>query len=246
MKAIITGMNGTVASFLAEHFAHVTAWDRSRVSPDDVNAVRNFLDAESPDVIAHLALGSVQWARLLASECRGRGIRFLFTSTAMVFDHQPDGPHRIDDERTAKDDYGRSKIVQEDAIRAELPEPIIARLGWQIGLTRGGNQMLEALHSMVEKDGVIRASRRWIPATSFLDDTAAALHELLERGEGGTFHVDGNAESALTYPELVRRLAARVGADWRVEETDDYVHDQRLLDERLVTVSIAERLVAPG
>lgn len=246
MKAIITGMNGTVAPFLADRFSQVTSWDRARVPPGDREAVRLFLDAERPDLIAHLALGSVEWARQLASESRERGVRLLFTSTAMVFDREPDGPHRTGDERTAKDDYGRSKIAQEDAIRAELPDAIIARLGWQIGFERGGNQMLEALHCMIERDGVIHASRRWIPATSFLDDTAAVLHRLVERGESGTFHVDGNARSALTFPEIVRRLAARAGVEWRVEETDDYVHDQRLIDERIETRAITERLFSLG
>ena len=57
---------------------------------------------------------NVRIARLAAAT----DLPFLFTSTAMVFDHEPDGPHRPADPRTARDDYGRMKIASEDAVLA--------------------------------------------------------------------------------------------------------------------------------
>jgi hypothetical protein len=66
---------------------------------------------------------------------------------------------------------------------------------------------------------------------------------LLDRAEAGTFHLDGNAEAAWSYDRLVLALRARFGdASWVVEPTDEYVHDQRLLDDRVGVASIAARL----
>jgi dTDP-4-dehydrorhamnose reductase len=239
---LVTVLSGTVAPALRAALDRpVVGWDRTSASPDDPAGVRARLDALDPAAVCHLALGSEAWAAELAAWCARRGRPFLFTSTAMVFDHRPDGPHQPGDERTARDDYGRYKIRCEDLVRAANPGAIVARLGWQIGGASPGNHMLAALRAQAAQ-GPIRASARWVPATSFLEDTAAALRALLDAGAGGTFHVDGNAESAWDYHRLVLALRARHDPAWRVERHDDHQHDQRLIDPRVRVRSIAERL----
>jgi len=167
MKILITGLNGTLAPVLAQTLRRtgheVVGWDRHGVSPDDRPACRLHLDALAPAAVFHLAMGSEAWAGLLAGWCHERSVPFCFTSTAMVFDKTPDGPHRIGAARTAQDEYGRYKIRCEDAIVAASSSAIIARIGWQIGATRGGNNMLEALYRMAEHRNVVRASRAWFP-----------------------------------------------------------------------------------
>ena len=62
MKAIVTGMNGTVAPVLARTLIDaghtVIAWDRSRVPTDNREAVRDFIHGEHPDWFFHVATGS--------------------------------------------------------------------------------------------------------------------------------------------------------------------------------------------
>ncbi len=233
--ALVTGLGGTLAPVLADGLRarglEIAGWDRQRVPPEDPAACTGELDRLRPAMVLHLGLGSESWAGCLAGWCAGRGVPFLFTSTAMVFDRDPDGPHRVSDPRTAKDDYGRYKIRCEDAISAASATAIVARIGWQIGGGRGGNNMLEALWRMAETDGVIRASTAWRPACSFMADTAEGLIRLVEDGRPGVHHLDSNAHDALSFHDIVLRLRARHRADWRVEAVDDYVHDQRLLDE---------------
>ncbi len=248
---LITGLGGTVAPALRAALAGaVVGWDRAAVSPDDGAAVRSHLDALDPAAVCHLAMGAEGWAGELAAWCARRGRPFLLTSSVMVFEGTP-GPHRPDDAPATKDEYGRYKARCEAAVRAANPGAIVARLGWQIaqsgaraatGSATGRNHMLEQLHQRAERGEVIRASTRWLPATSFLEDTAAALRGLLEAGRGGTFHVDGNADAAWDFHRLVVALRARHGATWRVEPCEDHVDDQRLLDDRLRVGSIAARL----
>jgi len=248
MKALVTGLGGTLAPALASQLEargwSVTGWDRSRIPPEDVRACLEFLEAENPDAVFHLALGSESWAARLAGWCGRWRIPFLYTSSAMVFDREPDGPHGVGDERTARDEYGRYKIRCEDAVLGASKRAIVTRIGWQIGRTRGGNQMLEALHRMSEVKGVVQASTAWRPACSFIEDTVEAMLGLMLAGEAGVFHVDSNAREGLTFFEVASRLARMHNADWKIQATEDYVHDQRLVDDRVSIPPLSRHLPA--
>lgn len=248
MRILITGLNGTLAPHLARvartHSHEVIGWDRNTVSPDDPEASEVFLHDMQPDAIAHLGFGSEDWAARLAAWAATHDRAFVFTSTAMVFDHMPDGPHHVNDERTAKDDYGRYKIRCEDAIRAANPRACIARIGWQIdaseGGTASGNNMLAMLDQQQANDGRIRASTAWRPACSFMSDTAAALIQLIEQRAEGVVHLDSNADTALNFYELVESLKTRFARSaWVIEAHTEYVHDQRLLAAENAAVRIA-------
>lgn len=242
MKLLVTGLNGTLAPRLVEAARaaghEVVGWDRAAVDPEDEAAAARWLDALRPDAIAHLGTGSARLAGWLAGRCE----RFVFTSTAMVFDHDPDGPHDVADARTAQDDYGRYKIACEDAIRAASASAAIARIGWQIDSQRPGNNMLMALDDWQRRDGRVAASRAWTPACSFMQDSAAALLSLLEQPRAGVHHLDSNAACAWRFDALARALAQAFRRDWRVEDHEDYRHDQRLVGGALQLPPLSERL----
>ncbi len=233
MRILITGLRGTLAPVLARRLQadghEVLGWDRAAVDPQDPVAAARWLASQRVDAIAHLAMGAPDWAALLAAHAAERGLHFVFTSTAMVFHHEPDGPHHPADERSARDGYGRYKIACEDAIRAVHPGACIARIGWQIDPEQPGNNMLRALDEWQAREGRVAASRAWRPACSFMADTAAALGSLLAGGMGGTVHLDSNALEAWPFDLLVAALRERFARDdWRLEVHEDYRHDQRL------------------
>ncbi|PNY81052.1 sugar nucleotide-binding protein [Deinococcus koreensis] len=231
---LITGLNGTLAPHVAAALQaqghRAVGWNRQTTPPDDLHAAQVWLDTLQPRGIFHLAIGSEGWAGRLAAYAAQHGLPFVFTSTAMVFHHDPDGPHQPRDPRTAQDGYGQLKIRSEDAIVAANPDAVIARIGWQIHPDATGNNMVAQLGAQQREQGRIRASRHWIPACSFMDDTAAALVGLAQDASRGPVHLDSNANDALNFPDLVRALARQLGQPWQVEETEDYRHDQRLAD----------------
>jgi dTDP-4-dehydrorhamnose reductase len=235
MRILVTGLNGTLGPHLAAAARGLgwepVGWNRGEVSPDDPAACRRFVEACRPGAIVHLAMGSEAWAGLLAGSAAALGRPFVFASTAMVFDHLPDGPHAPHDERTARDEYGRYKIRCEDAVRAAHPGATVARIGWQIGLEPRGNNMLAHLDEWQRCEGRVRASRAWTPACSFLDDTAAALLALVAQPVAGPVHLDSNALEAHRFDRVAGALQQRFerGA-WRIEPHDEYRHDQRLVD----------------
>eukprot|EP01137_Pigoraptor_chileana_P014158 Opistho-2@68465 len=178
MRLLITGLGGTLAPGLAQAAQaagiEVLGWDRRAVPADGSAEARAWLQAQAPDAIAHLAMGGADWAALLARHAAAQGLPMVFTSTAMVFHHEPDGPHRLFDERTAQDDYGRYKIACEDAVLAANAAVSVARIGWQIDAEAADNNMLMALDEWQRREGRVAASRAWVPACSFMDDTAQA------------------------------------------------------------------------
>ncbi|WP_457423223.1 sugar nucleotide-binding protein [Roseateles sp. P5_E7] len=229
MKILITGLNGTLAPRLAEAARaaghEVIGWDRNAVDIENEALSAAWLSAQSVDAIAHLGMASARFAGWLASRCPN----FLFTSTVMVFDPIPDGPHDVDGARNSSNDYGRYKAECEDAVLLANQRPVIARIGWQIDETRPGNNMLLTLDEWQQRDGCVKASSAWTPACSFMADTAAALLGLIERPLPGVHHLDSNADEAWRFDEIARALAAKFGRDWRVEPHQDYRHDQRLV-----------------
>ena len=247
MKLLITGLNGT----LAPHVAHaavaagvdVVGWSRAKVNPDDPVDCQAWLDSERPDAIAHLATGSTDWASLLAGYAAERGMPFVFTSTAMVFHHDPDGPHAADSQRNAQDPYGKYKIACEDAILAAYPGASVVRIGWQIDPQQFGNNMLMALDSWQARDGCVAVSRAWRPACSFMTDTAAALVELLTHPRHGVVHLDSNADESHSFDQIVAAMKQTFARDeWVLRVHEDYRHDQRLVGGAELLPPLSARL----
>ena len=247
MKWMITGLGGTLAPVLAREATsqgvQVIGWNRDEVPPEDIVASQAWLQAVQPDAIAHLGMGSPEWAGRLAAYASSRDLPLVFTSSAMVFHHEPDGPHAPHDTRTAQDGYGRYKIACEDAVLAAHPGATIARIGWQIDPTQPGNNMLMALDQWQASQGRVAASRRWKPACSFMADTAQALAGLLRRPVAGIVHLDSNAEEGLSFLEIVLALQAAFGrGHWLVQPHDDYVHDQRLVGGVAPLAALSHRM----
>lgn len=237
MKILVTGLNGTLAPVVADHLTQqghsIISWDRQHIDPDNNDAAISYLNQQQPDAIYHLAMGSVEWTRMLANYAADQQIPFIFTSTAMVFDQLPNGPHHVEDDCTAKDEYGRYKIECEQAIQAVNPSAIMVRIGWQIHPEGGGNNMLQALRDLMRNHGVIKASVKWLPATSFMRDTAQLLYQLHQAAQPGLYQADSNRNTAWNFYQLVQALRDKYNEDWLIEATDDYVHDQRLIDPRI-------------
>jgi dTDP-4-dehydrorhamnose reductase len=244
MKAVITGINGTVAPVLARrlwnHNHTVVGWDRSLVAVDDPAACRDFVAGERPDWFFHVATGSPEWAETTASLAAELRISYMFISSVSVFSDRRPGPFEIHATPDATDDYGRYKIECERRVRAANPRAWIARLGWQIGDEPGSNTMVDHLCRAAERDGRVEASVKWIPACSFLDDTAAALHRLAEEQPPGVYHLDGNP--GLRFYEIACGLDRLHGHAWEIVPRESPAFDNRLADTRVEVEPITTRL----
>jgi dTDP-4-dehydrorhamnose reductase len=246
MKALLTGMNGTVAPVLAESLAAsgyaFLPWDRELHPIDNREAVEGFIVSESPDLLCHLAMGSPDWTEWMAQICAERDIPFLFTSTVSVFSSSQVGPFSIEDTPQPQDDYGRYKLECEQRIQAANPNAWIVRLGWQIGSSPGGNHMVDYLDRTYREKGVIEASTEWFPGCSFLPDTAETLTTILEGMPSGLYHLDGNP--GLSFHEIALGLNRLQGNPWKVVPAANLVQNHRMLDPRVTVAPITRWISA--
>jgi dTDP-4-dehydrorhamnose reductase len=270
VRALITGANGTIGRVLATQLLgrgdEVVRWDRRSVPLDDYAAMERFVREAGVDTVFHLAIASqptgreheswtvnYHWTGELAWICRTLGLRMVFASTAMVFSDAARGPFTVDSIPDASVGYGYEKRMAEARVAYQYPDAVVARLGWQIGDLRsdgplvdpgaGSNTMESFLARQHRDHGEIRASTRWLPACSFVDDTAAALHELAGRA-GGTYLLDSNRR--WTFFSIARALSTARRAPWSVLPTEDFIYDQRMIDDRIALPALESRLSALG
>ncbi len=241
LRLLITGLSGTLAPILARAArakGHtVLGWDHRAFGFNDARV----FDTLRPDAVAHLAMADASVSSQLALLAAERGLPFIVTSTAMVFHHEPDGPHQPTAKRSAQDAYGLGKIAMEDAVRAAHPGASVVRIGWQIDPQATGNNMLAALDRWQAEQGEVAASSAWVPACSFMSDTACALLGLIDRP--GVHHVDSNAVDAWPFDRLVHALSRRFGrSHWRIRSHTDYRHDQRLVGGEGLVPGLAQLL----
>lgn len=230
-----------------------SAWDRAATPIDDYWAIEAYLRHVRPDVVFHLAVASqatgrpnegwlvnFEWPSELAHATYKLGIRFLFTSSVMVYTQNQPGPYTLSHPADADSGYGFEKLVTERRVQYQNPDCLIVRLGWQIGSAAGSNNMIDHLSRQMAAHGVVRASRRWLPACSLVGDTAAALCALGQAAEPDLYLLDSNRGHS--YYDIVCALNALHGHPWQVEPDDDFVYDQRMIDPRVPLATLAERL----
>lgn len=256
MRALITGASGTVGRALTDHLTEQghtpIAWNRAEAPLDNYASMVAYVRDHQPDVLYHLAVASTpqgrenegwwvtyHWTSELAWLCGELGVRFIFTSSVMVWSDNAIGPLTPTTPPDATDGYGYEKLQAEQRAFQQNPTATVARLGWQIGLADGSTNMVEHFERQMREQGDIRASRKWYPACSFVQDTAAALTALTHL-PSGLYLVDSNTR--WSFYDIALALDAEQGHRWKVFADDSFVFDQRMIDARVPIAPLSERL----
>jgi dTDP-4-dehydrorhamnose reductase len=154
-----------------------------------------------------------------------------------VFSNDQRGPYHIDSIPDAKDDYGLYKRESERQVLDYNPNAYIIRLGWQIGLGKGKNQMIDYLYKQMDDHGFISASSLWYPSVSFLTDTAQAIFQITNELSSGLYQVNSN--ESYTFFEIVTYLK-QFYPDFIVRENKDFNTDHRMIDYRVKIAKLSE------
>jgi dTDP-4-dehydrorhamnose reductase len=158
----------------------------------------------------------------------------------MVFTNAACGPFTIHSQPDAPDGYGYEKRMAERRVFEQNPAARVVRIGWQIGERAGSNNMIDFFERQMREHGQIDAGTHWLPACSFLPDTADALWRTLSRPPG-LYMVDSNVR--WSFFEIATALS-KVHGGWRIVPTEDFAYDQRMQDDSLRVPALDVRL--PG
>ena len=207
MKILITGLHGTVAPVVATHAAlegHIVVpLDRDLIDIDNEQVLDNFIKEVNPDFIFHIGMGSIVFTRFLVRAAKKYHIKFLYTSTVMVFDGNGQGPFDPSIIPTPISEYGKYKYESEQVILDTLKDAYIVRLGWQIGNNTTGNQMIAQLKQEYLEKGYNEASEQVYLACSFITESAKAILSIIKE-KPGIYHVDQNHH--LSMADILRYL----------------------------------------
>jgi dTDP-4-dehydrorhamnose reductase len=245
---MVTGANGVVGTAMVKYLkalhVEVIEWDRKQVSPFKYNEMKAFIASSRPDILFHFAMASnatdieneswkinYEWTSELAWITKELSIKFLFTSTAMVFSNFAKGPFTQSSLPDAKEGYGFEKMKAEEKAFQQNANSYIVRLGWQIGEEFYGNNMLAYCENEYHLKGRIKASGMWYPACSIVNDTVAELYRLVNEEMPGLYMLDSNDK--YSFFEIVSMLNNRYNNRWKVVRDDSFIFDQRMLDDNI-------------
>jgi len=255
MKVLLTGSNGVVGKSMCRYLNSISVdiiqWDRNKVSPCDFDEMNSFIEIIKPDAIFHFAAITnqsiaeknsweinVEWPAMLAKLTKKYKIKFLFTSTSMIFNADTNGPFQIDAFPNAVEGYGFEKRKAEEAILQENSEAYIVRLGWQIGDDFVGNNMLAYLENENKCHSKIKASNKWYPACSFVFDTVQEMYRIACDEKSGIYMIDSN--DGYSFFEIVNLLKKEYKKSWNIVLDDSFISQQRMLDTRVKIKKLSE------
>lgn len=259
MKALVTGARGTIGSVLCrllkQRGIEVFGWNRQLIPIDDYRRMMDFMQEIRSDVLFHLAYTpqhhnnhkswkvNYEWPGELAWITRQLQMKFVFTSTNLVFSNRQSGPFDTASKPDAESGYGYEKRMAEERVRSQNPDALIARLGWQIGNAAGSNNMIDYLQRQMDDNGIIRANVNWKPACSFLADTCSQLIDLAADCPPSLYQLDANEH--WNFFEIATALNKLHNNAWKVEAVSGEIMDNRMTDSRLQLPSLKHYLALP-
>ncbi len=187
----------------------------------DANTVAALVAGTRPDVIIHTAAANpgpaadfhgtnVTGTRNVARAAADAGARFIHVSTDVVFDGER-GNYVESDPPNPITDYGRSKALAEEEVRASGAHAVIVRTsiiyGWRPHIDRQARWILDSLRDGTPNHLFTDQMRNPV----WVESQAAALLELADHDYTGILHVAG--AQPLSRYEFGTRLARFHGID---------------------------------
>ncbi len=226
MRILLTGAGGQLGRALqavlqGDH--EVLAFDRSRLDVARLEAVREAVKAQRPDLVLNAAAynavdqaqtdaegayrGNAAGPRNLALAAAEVGAAILHVSSDYVFDGLAERPYHEYDRPNPQSVYGASKLAGEGAVRELNHRHYVVRTAWLYG-PQGKNFALTMLGA-ARTAPQVRVVDDQTGSPTYVPHLAQALRRLLATGAFGTYHLAGRGGT--TWFGLTRALYAAAG-----------------------------------
>ncbi len=183
----------------------LVAADREELDICNTHNVREFIAAESPDIVFNAAAWTAvddaethfdealrtnrDGAENLAIACADRSILLVHYSTDYVFDGQKESAYTEADEANPINAYGRSKLAGEEAVRAVAERHLIFRTSWVFS-AHGSNFVKSMLRLGSERRDLKVVSDQVGKPTSAAAVADVSLSiAIRDEASSGTFHL---------------------------------------------------------
>lgn len=232
MKVLVTGSKGQlgydVIKELCSRRHEALGFDLPELDITDEAAVQAVFDRVKPDAVIHCAAWTAVDAaeesgniakvfavneggtRNLAAACKRTGAKLLYLSTDYVFDGQGSAPWGADETRYAPlNEYGKSKLAGENAVRELLQAYFIVRIAWVFG--KNGNNFVKTMLRLSESHDTLRVVCDQVGTPTYTPDLARLLVDMIETDKYGVYHAtnDGGFLSWYDFASAIMQEAGK-------------------------------------
>ncbi|MHB8844620.1 MAG: dTDP-4-dehydrorhamnose reductase [Nitrospirota bacterium] len=208
MRYLITGKNGQLANAFAQRLAarslEYLAPEESRCDITDPACIRELVGAYRPGVIINCAAYNLvdraeqerdkafavngAGPRILAEAARERGAFLVHFGSDYVFDgYKENGLYREEDPTDPLNEYGRSKLAGEQAVREVLAaRSLVLRLSWVFG--EGNQNFIVKLLGWSRDQPFLKVACDEFSVPTWTETVVDVTLRALEQGLTGLYH----------------------------------------------------------
>ena len=211
MRYLIAGRNGQLARafirLFEERAIDFNALDKSQLDITDSTSVSDIVDSYKPDVIINCAAYNLvdkaeqeremafavnaTGPELLARVAARRNAFLVHFSSDYVFDgRKENGLYTEDDTVNPLNEYGRSKLAGEGAVREEAAKSLVFRLSWVFG--EGTQNFIHKLILWARSNEYLKIACDEFSVPTHTDTVAGVTLKALEQGVTGLYHLTNN------------------------------------------------------
>ena len=236
MKVLVTGSQGQlgydVIKELRSRGHEALGFDLPELDITDEVAMQAVFDRVKPDAVIHCAAWTAVDAaeesgniakvfavneggtRNLAAACKRTGAKLLYLSTDYVFDGQGSAPWGADETRFAPlNEYGKSKLAGENAVRELLQAYFIVRIAWVFG--KNGNNFVKTMLRLSETHDTLRVVCDQVGTPTYTPDLARLLVDMIETNKYGVYHTT-NEGGYISWYDFASAIMQEAGKNTKV------------------------------
>jgi dTDP-4-dehydrorhamnose reductase len=262
MRFFVTGSRGQLGSALERAIPEgsFVGKDLPELDVRDAARVKTAIIAVRPDVVIHCAAMTdvdgcardpglaeevnVKGTANVALGAAAAGAGLVYVSTNEVFDGTLDRPYVETDPPNPVNAYGRSKLEGEIAANRHHGACWIVRTAWVYGA--GGRNFVHRIREIADAKGSLRVVSDEVSSTTWTDDLAAAIVQLVERAPHGVYHLAGRGGcSRFELAKAVLDLTARSRVTVEPIASGDWPRPSRPPLHTVLDVSKAEAAGVP-
>ena len=170
--------------------------------------------AEEKEKLPKVRAINADGTKYIAEGCRDVGAKMLYLSTDYVFDGQGSAPWGADETRFAPlNEYGKSKLVGENAVRELLQAYFIVRIAWVFG--KNGNNFVKTMLRLSESHDTLRVVCDQVGTPTYTPDLARLLVDMIETDKYGVYHAT-NEGGFLSWYDFASAIMQEAGKHTKV------------------------------